>query len=165
MVKKAVQTVQGGHPVQKFKKVKHAMKRATATKVKRTLEGHQVYLRTQEAPFEAHKYRKKAPTPDALLLGRKAALNQVNQILAMSLSGPVAGKNRTSVPDLRAGLENLAKIGREQMSKEGGNFVLNLVHATKLHLGAVNTNKSFKPFMEVVKSELELAGYLQSRSS
>ena len=115
----------------------------------------------QSTPFRiarntAQALRREAPAPAEFENGRLKILGQVKKILAMSIGRKV---RRTPVPELRGAIADLDKMAEKHMSAKAFEFVRTLIGEVKRHECNVNTDRSFKPFMEVLQSELELAGY------
>ena len=83
-------------------------------------------------------------------------LAQEQKILDISIGRKI---DRTLVPEVRAALEQLGKIARTDMSSPAGKFVDVVLAEVARHECNVNTDRSFKPFMEILRCSLELAGY------
>jgi len=136
--------------------MKGTMRRTVKKWSRRLPRGETRYLMVQKAPFVAETLRRSAPAPATFRLGREAALKEVKKILKMSLG---RHEGRTPLPKLRAAIARVARASRS-MRPEGRDYVARVLDEMAVYLGwsAVNTDRAFKPFAEVLCAVLQLAG-------
>merc|ERR1719356_636283 len=106
------------------------------------------YAKTQLTVERSLELRATAPEPAAFRLGRLCALQLCGKVLAMSLG---SHDSRTPVPELRAQIAAVQDFAQARMSRKAATWISKVINTTEAHLGAVNTDKSFKPFLLVIK--------------
>ena len=71
---------------------------------------------------------------------------------------------RTPVPELRAGVAGLRAWARQRMAGVAATWVGHVLEALEGHLGAVNTDKSWQPFVETIAFQVSAEGQLRQGS-
>ena len=124
--------------------------------MKRSKDREANYQLLQNAGKTAQSLRTHAPLPAEFKKGGAKVMAQVMKILDMSIGRKV---NRTPVPKLRSAIQDLLVMSKRNMTPKASAFVGRVVGEIQRHEANVNTDRSFKPFMEVLRSELQVAAY------
>lgn len=128
--------------------------------VKRTEAREEAYIKTQQAVLAAQELLASSPPLASFRPGRLEAAKRCSELLAMSLG---RHHGRTPVPELRAGVAGLRAWARQRMAGDAATWVGHVLEALEGHLGAVNTDKSWQPFVETIAFQVRMSAFLETR--